>query len=409
MKRGVGPGMGGTSASGSSASSCTTASMWSNSSPTAWSSRAARTASTAFSPASRAAGKPIPAESASAIFTSSSSQLEKGTGPRAFRGAPAPPQRRCAARKVCSALAQAPIAHITCPMRQSPTPHEGPASRRHASASMAASAGWPRRSLHRARLASSAGRHPASAPPGVSASSISSAKLYSSSAPEKSAHHAKMLPMHTHIRTCSPESSASMFTASNARSNHVLPSGSALPLARFFAYRDIALSAKSSFSAYFVFGTACAKGSRRFFRAFRFALAFFLEFFFDSDDSASKSAASNNAHPATSSAGESVTPCGHAFLRRSYHSHALMCVKPVASHAASIASRDTSNVPTALLSAPPGEDAKTPSPPQPPRGVGAAGAARASSSRLEMAMEVGASAAALWNERTAPSLPPHAS
>ena len=319
------------------------------------------------------------------------------------------PQRRCAARKVCSALAQAPIAHITCPMRQSPTPHEGPASRRHASASMAASAGWPRRSLHRARLASSAGRHPASAPPGVSASSISSAKLYSSSAPEKSAHHAKMLPMHTHIRTCSPESSASMFTASNARSNHVLPSGSALPLARFFAYRDIALSAKSSFSAYFVFGTACAKGSRRFFRAFRFALAFFLEFFFDSDDSASKSAASNNAHPATSSAGESITPCGHAFLRRSYHSHALMCVKPVASHAASIASRDTSNVPTALLSAPPGEDAKTPSPPQPPRGVGAAGAARASSSRLEMAMEVGASAAALWNERTAPSLPPHAS
>ena len=199
-----------------------------------------------------------------------------------------------------------------------------------------------------------------------------------------------------------------MFTASNARSSHVLPSGSAPPLARFFAYRDIARSAKSSFSAYFSLGTACAATSRRFFKAARFD--FFVSRVSRVSGVAENSDASNSAHPATSSAGESVTPCGHAFRRRSYHSDALMCFSPVASHAASTASSDTSNVPTAELGpAPACAREGEASPPHPPRGVAAAGAARASSSRLEMAMEVGASAAALWNERTAPSLPPHAS
>ena len=162
MNLGVGPMMGSTSASGSSASSCTTASRSSSRSPMTWSCFLDLTASTAFAPASAAAGRPMPPDAASAIFTLSS-RLESL-------------HLLCATPKVCSALSHAESAIMTWPMRARPTPHRGPASRSAVSASAAASVGRPSLSRHSARLASSAGRHRARDASGSSSSSSSRAK-----------------------------------------------------------------------------------------------------------------------------------------------------------------------------------------------------------------------------------------
>ena len=136
------------------------------------------------------------------------------------------------------------------------------------------------------------------------------------------------------IFACSSGVSASMFTASNARSSHVEPSGSGAPECRFFAYRLIARSQKSSFSTYSAAATRCSTR----------AASAFVFFPLDSDSVARFHASLF----ATASVTASNTPCGHALRRKSNHSWRLMCASPVDSHSASIFSRLTSKTLDAL-------------------------------------------------------------
>ena len=294
------------------ASSCTARSSASNSTCISSFSFPAWMRSAAAAAASFAAGTPTPAVFASEIFALRSS----------FSTA-----RFCAMENVWYALDHSFNEHITIPMRASPMPHRGPPSFNAVSASTAAAELFPTRMRASARLASMAGRHAANGLDASSISSISSAKVYSSSAPAKSPHQQKMLAMQRQILACSSGESASMFTASNARSSHVESSGIGSPSWRFLANSDMARSVKCSFSVYSSVVMSFAR-------------------------SCSSSHASVASLFSTASTTATSTPCGHAFLRKPYQSCALTQSSPVASHSLSICSSDISNTLPPLLLAP---------------------------------------------------------
>ena len=141
-------------------------------------------------------------------------------------------------------------------------------------------------------MAKNAGRHAAKdvSVPFIS-SSISSANVYSSSAPTKSPHQQKMLAMHRQILACSSGGASRCSqprTRGPATSN---PVGSGSPSCRFLAKSDMARSAKCSFSVYssvlMSFSVSCSS-----FHAFMASLF------------------------STASTIATSTPCGRAFLRR---------------------------------------------------------------------------------------------
>mmetsp|Transcript_7915 Transcript_7915/g.19643 ORF Transcript_7915/g.19643 Transcript_7915/m.19643 type:complete len:292 (-) Transcript_7915:71-946(-) len=257
--------------------------------------RAAITAATAAVPAAAAAAFPHPDVRARLILACSTSCSR---------------QRVCARTKIWPAFSHSPNAHITCPKRANPIPHLGPASFSATCASTAALATCPWRRRHSVRLASSVGRHSRYRAPGAR-SSRSSAYVYSSSAPEKSATHANRLPMHRQILACSREERALILTASNARSSQVDPSGMSPPVSRFLAYIDMARSAKRSFSMY----------------------SSVLMSFVEHTPASSSSTAANATLFSALSVTVSRTPCGHVWRRSSCHRHSLMCCRPVAFHA----------------------------------------------------------------------------
>mmetsp|Transcript_11126 Transcript_11126/g.44800 ORF Transcript_11126/g.44800 Transcript_11126/m.44800 type:complete len:319 (-) Transcript_11126:547-1503(-) len=268
-------------------------------------------------------------------------------------------------------------------------PQRGPPSLSAVSASTAAALLLPTRMRASARLASMAGRHAAK---GVSApfiSSISSANVYSSSAPAKSPHQQKMLAMHRQILACSSGVSESMFTASNARSSHVESSGIGSPSCRFLAKSDMARSAKCSFSVY---SSVVMSFSLSFSSFHAFVASLF----------------------STASTIATSTPCGHAFLRKSYHSCDLTQSSPMASHSLSICSRDISNTFPPLLPPPPFSLGVPlgPSVGVAPVGVIPSGVTTVfltRSSPRATATDFGSSCAARWYALSEGSLPPAAS